>query len=74
MEQSTDGMDATYDLEMEEVGSIFIIKEIFDGNAESVQVGSGSVGRGSPPAQELEDSETEAVWSDGDLNLVANSN
>jgi len=31
----------------------------------------GSVGRGSPPAGELEDSETEAVWSDGDLNLVA---
>ena len=32
-----------------------------------------SVGRGSPGgAQELEDSETEAVWSDGDLNLVAN--
>jgi len=33
-----------------------------------------SVGRGSPggAAQELEDSETEAVWSDGDLNLVAN--
>jgi hypothetical protein len=34
---------------------------------------AGSVGRGSPPAeQEMEDSETEAVWSDGDLNLVAN--
>jgi len=55
MEQSTDGMDAQYDLEMEEVGS-------------------GSVGRGSPPQQELEDSETEAVWSDGDLNLVGSSN
>ena len=33
---------------------------------------TGSVGRGSPVQQELEDSETEAVWSDGDLNLVAN--
>jgi len=55
MEQSADGMDAQYDLEMEEVGS-------------------GSVGRGSPPQQELEDSETEAVWSDGDLNLVGSSN
>jgi len=33
---------------------------------------AGSVGRGSPVQQELEDSETEAVWSDGDLNLVAN--
>merc|ERR1712037_808763 len=33
---------------------------------------TASVGRGSPVQQELEDSETEAVWSDGDLNLVAN--
>jgi len=31
----------------------------------------GSVGRGSPGGADLEDSETEAVWSDGDLNLVA---
>jgi len=34
----------------------------------------GSVGRGSPAGGELEDSETEAVWSDGDLNLVASGN
>jgi len=54
MEQNTDGMDTTYDLnEMEE---------------------GGSGGRGSPQHQELEDSETEAVWSDGDLNLVASFN
>lgn len=33
---------------------------------------TGSVGRGSPGQEGLEDSETEAVWSDGDLNLVAN--
>ena len=31
----------------------------------------GSVGRASPVVGELEDSETEAVWSDGDLNLAA---
>jgi len=30
----------------------------------------GSVGRSSPAVPEMEDSETEAVWSDGDLNLV----
>lgn len=39
---------------------------------EMEEVGSG--GRGSPHHQELEDSETEAVWSDGDLNLVASFN
>ena len=31
----------------------------------------GSVGRSSPAVPEMEDSETEAVWSDGDLNLAA---
>ena len=30
----------------------------------------GSVGRSSPAVPEMEDSETEAVWSDGDLNMV----
>ena len=30
----------------------------------------GSVGRSSPAVPEMEDSETEAVWSDGDINLV----
>ena len=30
-----------------------------------------SVGRVSPVGADLEDSETEAVWSDGDLNLGA---
>ena len=33
--------------------------------------GVGSVGRASPVVGDLEDSETEAVWSDGDLNLGA---
>ena len=31
----------------------------------------GSVGRASPVVGEMEDSETEAVWSDGDLQLGA---
>ena len=31
----------------------------------------GSVGRVSPVVEGLEDSETEAVWSDGDMNLGA---
>lgn len=31
----------------------------------------GSVGRASPVVGDIEDSETEAVWSDGDLNLGA---
>merc|ERR1719445_662728 len=32
---------------------------------------AGSVGQSSPAVPEMEDSENEAVWSDGDLNLVA---
>ena len=38
-------------------------------NAITPQV--GSVGRVSPVVEGLEDSETEAVWSDGDMNLGA---
>lgn len=54
MEASTDGMEATYDInEMEEKYEV------------------GSVGRASPVVSDLEDIETEAVWSDGDLNLGA---
>ena len=35
---------------------------------------SSSLGRVSPSRrQELEDSETEAVWSDGDLNIIGGS-
>ena len=41
------------------------------------EIGSshGSLGRGSPvlPGHDLEDSETEAVWSDGDLNIMGGS-
>ena len=31
----------------------------------------GQAGRSSPAVPEMEDSETEAVWSDGDMNLGA---
>jgi len=52
------GLEASYDLEMTEVGS----------NNDSLG------GRVSPSrGQDLEDSETEAVWSDGDLNIMGGS-
>lgn len=54
---SEGGLEASYDMDMEEIGS-----------------SHGSLGRGSPgPPHDLEDSETEAVWSDGDLNIMGGS-
>ena len=54
---SEGGLEASYDMEMAEIGS-----------------SHGSLGRGSPgPHNDLEDSETEAVWSDGDLNIMGGS-
>lgn len=52
------GLEASYDMELAEMGSPH-----------------GSIGRTSPAAQahHLEDSETEAVWSDGDLNIIGGS-
>ncbi len=54
---SEGGLEASYDIEMAEFGS-----------------SHESLGRGSPgPPHDPEDSETEAVWSDGDLNIMGAS-